>query len=189
MEVLGEIDAVEPLRQSCVFVPWPTTSMVERTPKRIDLLTLELQDIDLAACGPSPVLFIAREHPKSGPKPLPRRQLHPGFELAIGPIASPLAADSSRGIVTLGTENSGLPFVGFDDQMPLFDANVFGSVGVDLKFVVPPAKGVDLDFPFRKIQGIAVELIAPDGLPRIGLGHGSRCPKMQTEKRTKKESV
>jgi hypothetical protein len=73
--------------------------------------------------------------------------------------------------------------------MPLLEANVFGSVGVDLKFLVPSAKGIDLDFPFGKIQRIAVELIAPDGLPRIGLGHRSRCPKMQTEKRTKKESV
>jgi hypothetical protein len=73
--------------------------------------------------------------------------------------------------------------------MPSLEADVIGSIRVDLKFLISASKGVDLDFPFRKIQGVTVELIAPNGLPCIALGHGSRCPKMQTQKRTKKESV
>ena len=72
-KVLGEVDALELLGLSCVLIARPTTSMVERTPERIDLLTLELQDVDLATCGPGPILFIARKHPKSGPKPLAPR--------------------------------------------------------------------------------------------------------------------
>ena len=73
--------------------------------------------------------------------------------------------------------------------MPLLEADVIGSIRVDLKFLVSAAKGVDLDFPFREIQGVAVELIVPNGLPCIALGHGCRCPNMQTQKGTKKESV
>ena len=36
MEVLGEIDAVEPLRQSCVFVPWPTASMPQNANREVN---------------------------------------------------------------------------------------------------------------------------------------------------------
>ena len=144
-------------------------------------LMSHLEDIGLATAGPSDHIIIVAHHPESGPEAVGGSgEFDRGFDLAMLEGHKIFGIDASGGEVSSAIILSS----GGGDEASVAlavvaDTHIFGSVAVELEFVVAPASAVDLDVPTVGTQLVAVEKILPDEvvsarLAGAGLGLGGR---------------
>ena len=81
------------------------------------------------------------------------------LNLTVLPVTPMLGANAPGVIRSLSTGDLGVILIRFQNQSAIFDAHVFGTIGVDLLFVIAAAEGVFLNAPLGVIELGAIEFI------------------------------
>ena len=63
-----------------------------------------------------------------------------------------LGAQFARNVRALGALDVGTIAVRLDDEFAVFDAYIFRSIGVQLRFLIAPTEGILGDAPFAIVQ-------------------------------------
>src|SRR5690606_2969862 len=120
-------------------------------------------DVDLAIIRPvgAAVGLLAGEHPDGRPGAAAGGQAGADLDAAVRPAR----AREQPGRRVRAPLHTVLP--GLDDEVPVFDARVFGAaLGVVLQLVVAPAVPADVVAPPGRVgQAVGLELVGPDELP------------------------
>ena len=131
-----------------------------------------LHYVNLATARPRAVA----QHPEGWPCAASLGQFHSGLDATVGKVFVVLCGNACAGVGTAVV----VLFAGFDHELAIFEAYVFGSVGVILFFVVAPAPraSANLEVPDLGVKLFLVELVGPHqgiALDQDGtFGHGAR---------------